>query len=487
MHSLADPTGVAVDSNGNLYISDAANNRALEFNTPFVPCANTFPCVGGSAALVFGLTGTNTGNCAGTPSATTLCNPKSIAVDNNNNVFIADSSDNRVLGYYTPLSVTPTLGSGDTTADIAFGQGGAFTTTDCNHPSSTVSASSLCNPAGVASDPNGNIYVSDLNNSRVLEFNETNPPTNVTADMVFGQNGSSTTAGCNSGGRSANSLCNPRQIAFDSVGNAYIADEGNSRTLEFNTPLSSAMVPGSGNTAADRVFGQADGFTAGTCNLGGSPAASTECGPFGVALDNAGDLVVVDTGNNRILKYDQPLLTPPSPTPTATSTALTPTATATATPSKTATATPTMTQTPHGTPTPTATATGTATQSATPSTTPTATPTQVPINLLHPSMVSFGALTPVGKTSKPKTIAIKNASSKSSRLTAIIQMETVSPPGGVFMISKPCTNKKLAAGKSCKVSVTFKPTDTTPQNGTLMIFDNVVGSPQSIMLSGTGK
>jgi sugar lactone lactonase YvrE len=482
MHSLADPTGVAVDSNGNLYVSDAGNNRALEFNTPFVPCANTFPCVGGSASLVFGLTGTSTGSCAGTPSATTLCNPKGIGVDTNNNVFIADSTDNRVLGYYTPLSVTATSGSGDTTADIVFGQAGAFTTTDCNHPSSTVSASSLCSPVGVASDPNGNIYVTDLVNDRVLEFNETNPPANVTANAVFGQNGSFTAVGCNSGGRNANSLCNPRQVAFDSIGNAYFADQGNSRILEFNTPLAAG-----GNTTADRSFGQADGFTAGACNFGASPSAATECGPYGVALDNTGDLVVVDTGNNRVLKYDQPLAATATPTPTATASGPTPTATRTATPSATPTASSTATATASSsasrTPTPTVTATGTTSQTATQTPTPTATPTQLPINLNHPQNVSFGAATVIGKTSKPKKISLKNSSSKSSHLSAIIQMETATLP---FAVKSQC-HKTLAPGKSCKVMVTFSPQNTTPQSGTLMIFDNVAGSPQTITLTGTGK
>jgi sugar lactone lactonase YvrE len=489
LHSLADPTGVALDSNGNLYVSDAANNRALEFNTPFVPCASAFPCVGGSASLVFGLTGTSTASCSGTPSATTLCNPKAIGVDANNNLFVADSTDNRVLGYYTPLSVTATPGSGDTTADIVFGQAGSFATTDCNHPSSTVSASSLCNPDGVASDANGNIYISDLINGRVLEFNETNPPTNVTANTVFGQNGSFSTAGCNSGGRTANSLCNPHQIAFDSAGNVYVADQGNSRTLEFNTPLTATEVPGSGNTTADRSFGQADGFTAGACNFAASPSAATECGPYGVALDNAGDLIVVDNGNNRVLKYDQPLAATATPTPTATATGPTPTATRTATASATPTASATSTSsstassTASRTPTPTATATATASQTATQTMTPTATPTQLPIILGHPTSVSFGTGTVVGKTSKPKKISLKNTSSKSSHLSAIIQMETATPP---FAVKSQC-RKTLAPGKSCKVQVTFTPPNTTPQSGELMIFDNVTGSPQTITLTGTGK
>jgi len=47
--------------------------------------------------------------------------------------------------------------------------------------------------------------------------------------------------------------------------------------------------------------------------------------------------------------------------------------------------------------------------------------------------------------------------------------------------------KTLAPGKSCKVSVTFTPSDTTPQNGFLTVHDNAQGNPQMIQLSGTGK
>ena len=90
----------------------------------------------------------------------------------------------------------------------------------------------------------------------------------------------------------------------------------------------------------------------------------------------------------------------------------------------------------------------------------------------------------VGTTSKAKTVTIKNAGSKKTGSAVSIEMESASP--SVFAVKKGCA-KALKPDKSCKVSVTFKPTDTTPQSGTLMIFDNVTGSPQSVGLSGTGK
>jgi len=90
----------------------------------------------------------------------------------------------------------------------------------------------------------------------------------------------------------------------------------------------------------------------------------------------------------------------------------------------------------------------------------------------------------VGTTSGAKTVTIKNVGKKKKGLTVSIAMESASP--SVFAVKSAC-EKMLAPGKSCKVSVTFTPADTTRQTGILMIFDNVIGAPQSVRLSGTGK
>jgi hypothetical protein len=148
----------------------------------------------------------------------------------------------------------------------------------------------------------------------------------------------------------------------------------------------------------------------------------------------------------------------------------------------TATATATMTSTP----TPSATATGaTPTATGTASPTPTATPTPVGMVSVSPSSVDFGAKTTVGKTSKPKTVTIKNDGNKNTGVPVTIESESASP--SVFAVKSQC-KKTLKPGTSCKVSVTFKPVDdTTAETGRLMIIDGASGSPQSVSLSGTGK
>ena len=97
--------------------------------------------------------------------------------------------------------------------------------------------------------------------------------------------------------------------------------------------------------------------------------------------------------------------------------------------------------------------------------------------------MAFGDQTVVGDTSKAKTVKIKNAGKKKT-LSVNVEMESASPP--VFLVKKECL-KTLKPGKGCTVSVSFSPTDTTPQTGELMIYDNVTGTPQIVQLSGTGK
>ena len=284
--SLDFPTGVAVDLSGNLYVADSGDNRVLEYSAPFAGCASLFPCVGGSAAVVFGQAGSFTSSLPnnGGRSANSLLNPVGVVVDASGNLYVADQGNHRILEYTTPLTT-------DTTADTVFGQGGSFTAGIC--PSFGTSADSLCFPRQVALDGSGNLYVADPGSHRILEYN-TPQTTDTTADIVFGQGGDFTTSTDNHGGLSADSLSGPTGVAVDSSGNLYVADNTNNRVLEYNTPLSSG-------TTADTVFGQAGSFTTATFNNGGLSATSL-AHPVGVAVDVNGNLYVSDGPNSRVLK-----------------------------------------------------------------------------------------------------------------------------------------------------------------------------------------
>lgn len=300
--SLNGCAGVAVDKANNLYIADYFNNRVLVYFTPYSKTAT--PGSGDNIAdVVIGQGGdfnTNGCNLGGATSASGLCNPTGIAIDPAQNLWVADSSNHRVLAYYTPLS--------NDVANLVLGQPDFFQHS-CNQ-GAPVSGTTLCTPEGVASDTKSNIYVGDMSNKRVLEFNTplfvggvpgTNDPS---ANLVIGQPDLVHNRGNQCGGVSAQTLSQPGGVALDPNNNLYVGDQGSSRVVEFNAPLST-------NQAATRVFGQADSFTSAQCNFGGGgPSISSECFPFGVALDSLGNLYVADRANNRVLQYDPPHFNP---------------------------------------------------------------------------------------------------------------------------------------------------------------------------------
>lgn len=308
-NGFSSPSGVAVDSNGNLYVSDFVNSRVLEFNTPFAACAGAFPCVGGSANLIFGQTSPTGFACnqsLSAPTASTLCEPKQLAVDKFNNLWVADYFNNRVLEYYTPLASTSVVGSDDTTADFVLGQGAAgnsFTTGSCE----TISATSLCTPIGVAVDQSGNVWVGDSSNNRVLEYNETvtatSPATNATANTVFGEDGSFTSNSPPNIG--PNSLDGPQGVIVDGNENLFVADVGDNRVLEFFSPLTPTATPGSGDTTADVVFGEGGDFVA-AVGAGSAPSNETLDLALSVMVDASNSLYISDQGANRILAYPLP-------------------------------------------------------------------------------------------------------------------------------------------------------------------------------------
>jgi sugar lactone lactonase YvrE len=262
---LCAPAGLAFDSGGDLYVADSGNNRVLEYATPgssgaTAPQAANLVFGQGSAGNNFTGSSCNISGTGTAPSADTLCGPMGVALDKNNNLYVADYTNNRLLEYIHPLIGAPgtpgTPGSGgDETADLVFGQdpvGVAFTTATCN--SGGISATTLCQPSGVAVDSFNSVFAADQNNSRVLVYTQSGaPPTNVMASYQFGQGppgtGNFNVGVANSGGRSAASLAlasatgQQDGIAVDSIGNLYAVDGGNVRVMSYSGPFLHAATP----------------------------------------------------------------------------------------------------------------------------------------------------------------------------------------------------------------------------------------------------
>ena len=190
------------------------------------------------------------------------------------------SASNYTLGAAgTALSSSTASVTTDVTADVVYGQSGSFTTNAANQPG--LGASSLSAPSEVAFDASGNLYVADKSNNRVLFY----PAGSTTATRVYGQGGSFTSNGVNTGGVSADSLNGPAAVALDAGGNLYIADEMNNRVLFYPA----------GQTTATRVYGQSGNFT----TNGSSRGANVMRFPLALALDAGGGLYVSDAGNIR--------------------------------------------------------------------------------------------------------------------------------------------------------------------------------------------
>jgi hypothetical protein len=177
-----------------------------------------------------------------------------------------------------------------------------FTLNDPNR-GGLVDANGLHFPLGIAVGRNGDIYIADRNNHRVLHFAAGG---DTKADRVYGQHGNFGSyisnfdgKGGSGGGPTADTLSMPTVVALDGKGGVYIDDRENHRVLFY----------ADGRTTATKVFGQFGNFNTNPVNndgVGGSgkPGADT-IGVFslGLVVDPQGGLYVGDSSNNRVLYF----------------------------------------------------------------------------------------------------------------------------------------------------------------------------------------
>jgi sugar lactone lactonase YvrE len=269
--TLITPIGVAVDSQGNLYVSDALMGVVRLFAPPF------------------------SNGMAPTHNITGLFNPLGLLVDAQDNLYVADSRNHRVLVYEGPVL------SGDSTPDRVYGQPD-FESIAPNQ-GGPITADTLNFPTGVTIDKAGNLYVADTFNHRVLVY-LAGDDGDTTADFVFGQGDSFSTGTPNNGGVSADSLNFPFALAVEAAGTLYVADTNNHRLLRYTQPLLS-------DRTADGVYGQNGSFTHNQPNNGGR-SRSTFHEPIDLALADDGSLFVADRGNQRVLVFQmEPIETQP--------------------------------------------------------------------------------------------------------------------------------------------------------------------------------
>ncbi|MBV8842185.1 MAG: hypothetical protein JO307_05180 [Bryobacterales bacterium] len=275
---VTGPTGIAVTANGTLYVAIPGDNRVLAF--PFGSPANT---VFGQATFT-----TATPNLSTQPRASQngLWSPTSVAVDGNGNAYIADLSNNRVLMYT----------GGSRSATKVWGQLDFISNGKNRIKATSVNlAFSMAVDYSKAPYP---LYVSDTNNNRVLIWRDsTQFVTGAPADLVIGQPDLVTAipnVDNSAQTPTATSLALPKGLALDSSGNLYVADFGNNRVLHYPRPVDQQ-----GRITPDIVLGQPNFTTSST----GSITASSLLGPSCIAVGPAGEVLISDTGNNRVLQF----------------------------------------------------------------------------------------------------------------------------------------------------------------------------------------
>ncbi len=296
----SDLRDVAVDGQGNIFFADTGNNEIREVNAQtgiisLVAGGNT-PC---AAAI------DKTGDGCPAATATTLNNPRGVAVDKAGNLYIAGYSDELIHEVNAQTGIMTMVagdlsGTGSTCTNAATCAQG---TKGYSGDGGPATSAELDQPRGVAVDNFGNLWIADTSNNVVREVNAKTGIITTAVGNDANLNGSGTgESGYGGDGGPANStsalMNEPVGIVFDSQNNAYITDFNNKVIREVNasTGILSTLIGGENNTAASATS---------TTPSWPASASTTALGcPTKIAIDRYANLYFADSCESVIDFYD---------------------------------------------------------------------------------------------------------------------------------------------------------------------------------------
>ncbi|OJJ17694.1 hypothetical protein BKI52_27925 [marine bacterium AO1-C] len=299
---LNGPEDIAFDSQGNLYIADKDHHRIRKVNAS-----------DGIISTVAGMGSSGYLGDGGLATAARLHRPTGVAFDQNDNLYIADFSNNAVRKVNASDGIISTVAGNGSFGNVTDGNlatsGGLFEvrriTVDNNNDFyfstgfsvrkvtvttgiiGTVSITSLNSPYAITFDSNGDFFVASQNNRYVLKVASATGPTTI----VAGNGLSSYAAGTRGdGGKAANALlASPRGMTRDAQGNLFLVNyDGHSVRKISATDSVITTLAGTG--------------TAGFSGDGGPGTSATLFQPTGIVVDATGNIYFSDANNHRIRK-----------------------------------------------------------------------------------------------------------------------------------------------------------------------------------------
>ena len=289
--TLMDPQGVAFDTSGNLVIADGSEVRVVAAS------AGTFYRQAMTAGDIYLVAGNNAGSSGngGRAYNAELDIPDGLAVSTTGNYLITDLNQIRMV----PAASGTYFGNAMTAGRIyaVAGTGAKGYTGDGGR----ATAARLREPEGVALDGSGNLIIADLNNNRVrvvAAATGTFYGRAMTVGDIYTVAGNGIAGYSGDGGPATSAeLSAPTDVAVDGSGNLIISD-GNGERVRVAAAATGTFY-GRAMTAGD-IYTVAGNGAAGFSGDGG-PATSAEIwGPAGVTVDGSGNLVFVDSQNNRV-------------------------------------------------------------------------------------------------------------------------------------------------------------------------------------------